>query len=99
MSEFLKSEDFIDLPELGYEEAIVRFLRDNGITIDDFEYVGKCDSGCPECEAESFSVWRRDIGFIEDGPTFTFDLDAADDILDFAIYRCTQCGKWTTYIE
>lgn len=57
------------------------------------------DSECPQCEAESFSVWRRDIGFIEDGKIFTFDLDGADEILDFAIYWCKKCGKWTTYIE
>lgn len=99
MSEFLKLEDFIELSDVGYEEAIVHFLQDNGITIDDFDYVGKCDSECPQCETESFSVWRRDIGFIEDGKIFTFDLNAADGILDFAIYWCNKCGKWTTYIE
>lgn len=99
MSEFLKLEDFIELSDSGYEEAIVQFLQNNGITVDDFEYVGKCDSECPECEAESFWVWRRDIGFIEDGKIFTFDLDTADDTLDFAIYLCDKCGKWTTYIE
>lgn len=99
MSEFLQLEDFIELSDVGYEEAIVQFLHNNGITVDDFEYVGKCDSECPQCEAESFSVWRRNIGFIKDKEIFTFDLDAADDTLDFAIYLCNQCGKWTTYIE
>ncbi len=99
MSEFLKLEDFIELSHVGYEEAIVQFLQDNGITIDDFEYVGKCDSECPQCEAESFSVWRKDMGFIEDEKIFTSDFDTADDILDFAIYWCNKCGKWTTYIE
>lgn len=44
MSEFLKLEDFIELSDVGYEEAIIQFLQDNGITIDEFEYVGKCDS-------------------------------------------------------
>ncbi len=34
MSEFLKLEDFIELSHVGYEEAIVQFLQDNGITID-----------------------------------------------------------------
>lgn len=99
MSEFLKSEDFIELSDAGYEEAIVQFLKNNGITIGDFEYVGKCDSECPQCEAESFSVWRRDIGFIKDKEVFTCDLDATDNILDFAIYLCNKCGKWTIYIE
>ena len=103
MSELLKLEDFIDLSdeasEESYEEAIVQFLQDNGITTNDFEYVGKCDSECPECDAESFSVWRRDIGFIEEEKTFTSDLDKADNTLDFAIYWCNNCGKWTTYIE
>lgn len=72
--------------DVSYEEAIVQFLQDNRITIDDFEYVWKCDSECPECDAERFSVWRRDIGFIEEENIFTFDLDAADETLDFAIY-------------
>ncbi len=99
MSEFLKLEDFIELSDAGYEEAIVQFLQNNGIPIDDFEYVGKCDSECPQCEAESFSVWRRNIGFIKDKGIFTFDLDATDDTLDFAIYLCNKCGKWTIYIE
>jgi hypothetical protein len=99
VSEFLKLEDFIELSDAGYEEAIVQFLQDNGITIDDFAYVGKCDSECPQCGAESFSVWRRDIGFIKEKEIFTFDLDAANDTLDFAIYWCNKCGKWTTYIE
>ena len=99
MSELLKLEDFIELSDAGYEEAIVQFLQNNGITIEDFEHVGKCDSECPECGAENFRVWRRDLGFIENGKFFTFDLKAADDILDFAIYLCNQCGKWTFYIE
>ncbi|OOM78179.1 hypothetical protein CLPUN_20380 [Clostridium puniceum] len=85
--------------DVSYEEAIVQFLQDNRITIDDFEYVGKCDSECHECDAERFSVWRRDIGFIEEENIFTFDLDAADETLDFAIYWCNKCNKWTTYIE
>ena len=99
MSEFLKLEDFVEHSEIGYEEAIVQFLQENGITIDDFEYVGKCDSECPECDAESFRVWRRDIVFIKNRKLFTLDFDAADDILDFAIYWCSNCGKWTIYIE
>ncbi len=99
MSEFLKSEDFIELSDVGYEEAIVQFFQDNGITIGDFEYVGKCDSECPQCEAESFSVWRRNIGFIKEKEIFTFNLDAVEDTLDFAIYLCNKCGKWTTYIK
>ncbi len=99
MSDFLKIEDFIELSDEGYEEAIVQFLQDNEITIDDFKYVGKCDSECPQCDAESFRVWRRDLGFIKEGQIFTFDIDAADETLDFAIYWCNKCGKWTTYIE
>jgi hypothetical protein len=99
MSEFLKLEDYIELSDAGYEEGSVQFLQNNGITIDDFENVGKCDSECAECEAESFSVWRRNIGFIKDKETFTFDLDAIDNTLDFAIYLCNNCGKWTIYTE
>ena len=99
MSGFLKLEDLIDFSDTGYEEGLINLLQDNGITIDDFQYVGKCDSECPNCEAESFSIWRKNIGFIKDREMFTFDLDAADDILDFAIYLCNKCGKWTTYIE
>lgn len=63
------------------------------------EYVGKCDFECPECEAESFRVWRRDIGFIEEGTSFTIDFDAADYTLDLAIYWCDKCGKWTTHTQ
>lgn len=99
MSEFLKLKDLIDFSDIGYEEEVVNLLKDNGITVDDFEFVGKCDSECPNCEAESFSVWRKNIGFIKDKETFTLDLDVADDILDFAIYLCNNCGKWTTYAE
>lgn len=99
MSEFLKLEDLIDFSDTGYEEAAVKLLQDNGITIDDFQYVGKCDSECPNCGAENFSIWRKNIGFIKDKEIFTFDLDTSDDILDFAIYLCNKCGKWTTYIE
>ncbi|MDF2869244.1 MAG: hypothetical protein K0R05_819 [Anaerocolumna sp.] len=99
MSEFLKLEDFIELSEEGYEDAIVQFLQNNEITIDDFEYVGKCDSECPVCEGESFSVWRSNIGFDKNQQIFTFDLEAADDTLDFAIYWCNKCHKWTTYTE
>ena len=99
MSEFLKLENFIRHSDVSHEEVIVQFLQDNEITIDDFEYVGKCDSECMECDAERFSVWRRDIRFIEEEDIFTFDLDAADETLDFAIYLCNECRKWTTYIE
>lgn len=99
MSEFLKLEDFIELSDISYEGAIVQLLQDNGITIDHFEYVGRCDSECPECDAESFSVWQRDIGLINDGKMFTFDIEAADEILNYAIYLCNKCGKWTNYIE
>ncbi|OVE67961.1 hypothetical protein CCS79_13480 [Clostridium diolis] len=99
MSEFLKLENFIGHSDVSYEEVIVQFLEDNEITIDDFEYVGRCDSECLECNAERFSVWRRDIGVIEEENIFTFDLDAADETLDFAIYLCNKCKKWTIYIE
>ncbi|OOM74232.1 hypothetical protein [Clostridium sp. BL-8] len=99
MSEFLKLENFVGHSDVSYEEVIVQFLQDNGIMIDDFEYVGKCDSECLECNAERFSVWRKDIGVIEEENIFTFDLDAADETLDFAIYLCTKCKKWTIYIE
>jgi hypothetical protein len=99
MSEFLKLENFIGHSDLGYEEVIVQFLQDNGIMIDDFEYVGRCDSECLECNAENFSVWRRDIGVIEEENIFTLNLDAADETLDFAIYLCNKCNKWTIYIE
>jgi len=101
MSDFLKMEDLIDFSDTGYEEAVVKLLQDNGITVDDFQQVGKCDSECPNCEAENFSVWRRNIGFIKDKEIFTLDLDEieTDDILDFAIYLCNKCGKWTTYID
>ncbi len=71
MSEFLKLEDLIDFSDTGYEEAVVNLLQDNGITVDDFQYVGKCDSECPNCDAESFSVWRKNIGFIKDKEIFT----------------------------
>lgn len=100
MKEFLQLEDFLELSDVGYEEAIVEFLQDNGITIaDNFKFVGKCDSECPQCEAQSFSVWRRNIGYIKDRGIFTFDLNTSDETLDFAIFLCTKCGKWTTYIE
>lgn len=55
-----------------------KYLRDMELMIDDFEYVGKCDSECPEGDAERYSVWRRDIGFIEAENIFTFHLDTAD---------------------
>ncbi len=99
MSRFLKLNDLlIDFSDTGYEEAIVKFLQDNEITIDDFQQVGRCDSECPHCGAESFSVWQRKLGFITDKEIFTFDSDVADDVLHFAIYLCNKCGKWTTDI-
>lgn len=100
MSEFLRLEDLImGCSETGYEEAVVKLLQDNGITVDEFESVGKCDSECPNCGVENFSIWKRNIGIIKNNEMVTLDLDKADDILDFAIYSCNNCGKWTTYIE
>lgn len=100
MSEFLSLDDMImGCSETGYEEAVEKLLQDNGITIDDFEHVGKCDSECPSCGGENFSIWQRNIGFIKNNEMVTLDLDKADDIIDFAIYFCNNCGKWTTYIE
>lgn len=99
MSNFLESKDFIELSDVNYHEAIVQFLKEQEITVDDFDYVGKCDSECPQCEAEDFSVWHEDIGYIKDDDRFTFDLNAADTVFDFAIYFCNKCGKWTTYID
>lgn len=100
MGGFLKLEDLlIDFSDTGYEESIVRFLQENDVTVDDFQHVGRCDSQCPHCEAESFSLWQREVGFIQDESTFTFDLNKADDVFYFAIYLCNNCGKWTTDIE
>jgi len=100
MSEFLMLENLIaDYSETDCEEAVVKLLQDNGITVDDFEHVGKCDSECPNCGMENFSIWQRNIGFIRNKEMATFYLDTADEILDFAIYLCNNCGKWTTYIE
>ncbi len=100
MSEFLSLADLImGCSETGYEEEVVKLLQDNGITVDDFEHVGKCDSECPNCGEENFSIWQRNIGLIKNSGMVTLDLDKADDILDFAIYLCNHCGKWTTYME
>ena len=79
MSELLRLEDLImGCSETGYEEAVVALLQDNGITVDDFEHVGKCDSECPNCGAEDFSIWQGAIGFIKNKEMVTFDLDTAD---------------------
>lgn len=100
MREFLRLEDLImGCSETGYEESVVKLLNDNGITVDDFEHVGKCDSECPNCGVENFSIWQKNIGFIKNTEMVTFDLDKADDNFDFEIYFCNNCGKWTTYIE
>lgn len=100
MSEFLSLEDMImGYSETGYEEAVVELLKENGITVDNFEHVGKCDSECPNCGTENFSIWQRNIGLIKNNEMVTLDLDKADDIIDYAIYFCNNCGKWTTYIE
>ena len=100
MSEFLRLEDLImGCSETGYEEGVVKLLQDNDITVDDFQHVGKCDSECPNCGVENFSIWQGTIGFIKKNEMVTFDLDKADDILDFSIYLCNNCGKWTTYME
>lgn len=100
MGEFLSLEDMImGYSETGYEEEVVKLLQDNGITIDDFEHVGKCDSECPNCGMENFRIWQRKIGFIKNNEMVTLDLEKADDIFDFEIYLCNNCGKWTTYIE
>ena len=100
MSEFLNLEDLImGYSETGYEEAVVELLKENAITVDNFEHVGKCDSECPNCGKENFSIWQRNIGLIKNNEMVTLDLDKADDIIDYAIYFCNNCGKWTTYIE
>ncbi len=100
MSEVLKLEDLImGCSETGYEEEVVKLMRDNGTTVDDFEHVGKCDSECPNCGAEDFSILQRNIGILKNEEKVTFDLDKADDIFNFAIYLCNNCGKWTTYME
>jgi ribosomal protein S27AE len=100
MSEYLSLEDLIiGYSETGYEEAVVKLLKDKGITVEDFEHVGKCDSECPNCGEENFSIWQRNIGLIKNNEMITLDLDKADENFDFAIYFCNNCGKWTTYIE
>lgn len=59
MSGFLKLEDLIDFSDTGCEEAVVNLLQDNGITVDDFQYVGKCDSECPNCDAENSAFGEK----------------------------------------
>ena len=87
MSRFLRLEGLImGCSETGCEEAVVKLLQDNGIAVDDFEHVGKCDSECPNCGVENFSIWQRNIGIIKNTEMVTLDLDKADNILEFEIY-------------
>jgi hypothetical protein len=104
MSKFLKAEDFIKNSANNYDvEVILDFLKGNDITIDKFRWLGKCDCDCQACEGNDFDIWREDVLYDEKNNRFLMmDYKLDDESLetvDFAIYICNECGKWSTYIE
>lgn len=89
----------IDFSETGYEDMLIIFLENHPLNIDDFLKVGKCDSECPYCGIENFSVWNHKLGINSSNKELTLEPNPSDEILNLSIYLCNNCGKWTTHLE
>lgn len=107
MGEFLKAEGFVEHLAGDYDiDMILQFFKNYKLTIDKFDYVGKCDGDCSDCGNNKFFMWREEILYDEDNQKFYMIEDTEIefvkntlDTLDFAIYICDKCGTWATYID
>lgn len=106
MNKILKARDFLDNLAEKYDiKIILDFLVDNGISSDKFSYIGKCDDNCDACGTSDFSIWREEeLYYDEDNNRFIIvsgDINENETLktVDFAIYICNECGKWSAYIE
>ena len=105
MNKILKTEDFLEHLASKYDiKVIIEFLVKNEITSREFKYIGKCDGECEACGTNDFSIWREEeLYYDKEKNIFIISDDGANyetlETVDFAIYICNKCGKWSTYIE
>ena len=75
---------------------IIDFMKDKNIGFGTWSSSMECDY----CESKVLEYFREEEVYYNSKRGFNLkEIDAEDDCVDFAIYKCPQCGKWSTYIE
>ncbi|MBP2627517.1 MAG: hypothetical protein H6Q68_2228 [Firmicutes bacterium] len=106
--DFLSVSKFLHHTDKSYDyEVVVKFFASNNITIKDFYSVGACGEKCTVCAKNDWLAWRNDFMYydtlnkclinVEDDE----ELEDSPDLeqIDFAVYVCTECGAWSTFIS
>lgn len=75
---------------------IIRFMDDKDVLYGNWSSSMECEF----CNFKALEYFREEETFYNKESGFSMSETAeGDEQLDFAIYRCPQCGKWFTYIE
>ena len=77
-------------------EQIISFMNDKDVCYRNWSNSMECDY----CDFKALEYFRKqEVYYSKDRGFNLTKTDEEDDCLDFAIYRCSSCGKWFTYIE
>ena len=67
-------------------DCILEFIKEHDIE-NKLEHVGSCNYGCEHCSVDDYYLWREDYVMFQ------------GEEVDFSIYKCSKCGKWTDFID
>ena len=106
--DFLPVSKFLHHTDKSYDyEVIVKFFASNNITLKDFHSVSECDEKCTVCAKKEWLVWRNDFMYYDTLNKCLINVEDDEEIeespelkqIDFAVYVCSECGAWSTFIS
>jgi len=106
--DFLPVSKFLHHTDKSYDyEVIVKFFASNNITLKDFYSVSECDEKCTVCAKNDWIVWRNDFMYYDTLNKCLIHVEDDEELedspeleqIDFAVYVCSECGAWSTFIS
>ena len=106
--DFLPVSKFLHHTDKSYDyEVIVKFFASNNITLKDFHSVSECAEKCTVCAKKEWLVWRNDFMYYDTLNKCLINVEDDEEIedspelkqIDFAVYICSECGAWSTFIS
>ena len=106
--DFLPVSKFLHHTKKSYDyEVIVKFFSNNNITLKNFDNVRESDEKCAACAKNDWLVWRNDFMYYDTLNKCLINVEDDEELedspeleqIDFAVYVCSECGAWSTFIS